>query len=143
MNNINYDALINDLSKCCLDDVYCQSCQGNNCLIGYAKNQLMYALKNNEEFIDGGLEYLPLFDVKTYDEDVVLKSIGNILKQCRNCKTYHDEDCIINIIRSALEIIILGESHEYEGSVLMYLAAISKENPEVAMKIKQYFDEVR
>ncbi len=142
MNNINYDLLIRDLSNCCLKDVYCESCQGDKCLIGYAKNRVVYSLKENEEFIDDGLDQLPLYDVKTYDEETVLRSIGNILKQCRNCKAYHDEDCIINIVRSALEIIIFGESHDYEGSVLMYLASISNGDQEAAFKIKEYFEAI-
>ncbi|MTI48793.1 MAG: hypothetical protein FH761_13195 [Firmicutes bacterium] len=141
MSNINYDLLIKDLSNCCLKDSYCQSCQGEKCLIGYSQKQLIDSLKSREEFLEGVLDELPLYDVKNYDEETILKSIGNLLKQCRNCKTYHDEDCIINIVRSALEIAILGESHEYEGSVLMYLLAISEENPEVGMKIKEYFNQ--
>lgn len=143
MKNINYDSLIEVVSNCCLKETNCESCQKEKCLIGYAKKSIMYALKNNEEFIDEGLEGLPIYDVKTYDEEIALRSIGKMLKQCKNCNVYHDEDCIINIVRSALEIIIFGENHEYEGSVLMYLKSISNHDKEIALKIKEHFDAVK
>lgn len=91
--------------------------------------------KEKTEFIDGGIENLPYYDTKIYDEVEVASAVGYLLNQCRNCNLYHDENCIINIIRSALEIILLGEPQEYKGSVFVYLNDIKKVNEKIADKI--------
>ncbi len=74
-------------------------------------------------------------NTKVYDTDTVINAIGFLLNQCRNCNVYHDEECIINIIRSSLEIILLGDVQTYKGSTLLYLGDIQTVNPAVAGKI--------
>ena len=83
---------------------------------------------------------MPYYDTRFYDEVDVVDTIGYLLNQCRNCNLYHDEACIINIIRSALEIILLGQAQEYKGSVLIYLNDIRKVNESVAEKIFEAFN---
>lgn len=136
---VNIDGLINEVSKCCLGERECGKCDTENCLIGYCKKILTLSLKQKNEFIDGGIDNLPYYDTKYYDEVYITDAIGYLLNQCRNCNLYHDESCIINIIRSALEIILLGEAEEYKGSVFVYLNDIREVNEEAADKIFEAF----
>lgn len=82
---------------------------------------------------------MPYYDTKFYDDADITDVIGYLLNQCRNCNLYHDENCIINIIRSALEIILLGDAQEYKGSVFVYLNDIKKVNEKVAEKIYEAY----
>jgi len=140
---VDIDSLINKVSKCCLGESQCGICDMENCLIGYCKKVLTTSLKKNTEYIDGGVDNIPYFDTKIYDEVDVTDAIGYLLNQCRNCNLYHDEACIINIIRCALEIILLGEAQEYKGSVLIYLNDIKKVNEKAANNIFQAFHKIK
>jgi len=138
-NGINSEILISEIGKCCLGKEVCRECKKEDCLVGYCKKSLMTFLKQNNEFIDGGMKEIPYGDTKMYDNELIVQAIGSLLNQCRNCNVYHDEECIINIVRSALEIIVLGEFQEYKGSTLLYLNDIKNVNSEMADKILQAF----
>lgn len=126
------DALVAEIGNCCLQEDFCVQCKGEKCLIGFCKKSLLTVLKKQDEFITDGVQEIPYDDTKVYDTGTVVSAIGFLLNQCRNCNVYHDEDCIINIIRSSLEIILLGEAQEYKGSTLLYLNDVKKFNPEMA-----------
>jgi len=132
---LQVDALITEIGNCCLGEEFCLQCKQEDCLIGFCKKSLLTVLKQKDDFITNGMQALPYNDTKLYDTDTVVNAIGFLLNQCRNCNVYHDEDCIINIIRSSLEIILLGEVQEYRGSTLLYLNDIQKVNAEMADKI--------
>lgn len=135
---IDFDGLIGEIGKCCLD---CPQCEKKECLIGYCKEMLLVALKQGNEFIADGLDGLPLNDTKVYQEEIIVDFIGYVLNQCRNCNVYHDEECILNIIRSALEVILFGDARDYRGSTVRYLRAITRVNPELTEKISKAFQE--
>lgn len=137
--NINFENLITEVSKCCLGEEECGTCQKEACLIGYCKKSLTTSLKQQSEFIEGGMKSFPYNDTKLYDDEMATDAIGFLLNQCKNCNLYHDEECIINIVRSALEIILLGDIQEYKGSALFYLSDIKNVNEEVASKIHEAF----
>ncbi len=137
---VDIEGLINAVSKCCLGETQCGVCDLDNCLIGYCKKMLTTSLKENTEFIDDGIDNLPYYDTRFYDQVYIADAIGYLLNQCRNCNLYHDEACIINIIRSALEIILLGDAQEYKGSVLIYLSDIRQVNESVADMILEAFN---
>lgn len=132
------EKLAAELELCCLKD-NCGKCMKEQCLIGYCKKNLQTAVKQGTDYIDGGVEGIPYRDTKVYDNAPVIHTLGYLLNMCRNCNAYHDEDCIINVLRSALEVIVLGDHQEYKGSVLMYLADIKKINGATADKIFQAF----
>ncbi|NLL18636.1 MAG: hypothetical protein GX262_06375 [Clostridia bacterium] len=134
--NIDYEGLIAKIGECCLD---CAVCEHEDCLIGYCKKSLMTALKQNDDFIDDGLDGLPLDDTKIFQEEKIVDFIGFLLNQCRNCHIYHDEDCIVNIVRSALEVILFGEPQEYRGSNVKYLQTLNGVNQELAVRIMDAF----
>lgn len=118
----------------------CGGCENEKCLIGYCKECLLTALKQGDDFINGGVENIPYNDVKIYDNEILIDTIGFLLNQCRNCNLYHDEDCIINIVRKCLEIILFGDSLEYKGSVLIYLNDIKSVNSDMADKILKVYN---
>lgn len=142
-SNINFNQLISHVGSCCLTESICKSCAKEACLIGYCKKILLTCLKNDDELVTGGLEDIPNFDTKFYDEGVIIDTIGFILNQCKNCNLYHDEDCIINVTRSALEVILLGEHQDYKGSVMLYLSEVKRLNPELAQRIHQAYENQR
>ena len=136
---INYEGLIKEISKCCLGEEQCGICDKENCLIGYCKKSLLTTLKEEKEFIEDGMDGIPYNDTKFYDDEILVDAIGFLLNQCKNCNLYHDEECIINIVRSALEIILLGDAQDFTGSTLFYLGEIKKVNAEMADRIFHAF----
>ncbi|RKD29569.1 hypothetical protein [Thermohalobacter berrensis] len=139
MDNINFDQLLKRIEECCLTEDSCGTCQKDQCLVGYCKHCAKECLKSKDEFIDDGFDEIPLTDTKVYDEETTVNTIGFILNQCRNCRLYHDEDCIVNILRSSLEVILFGEPLEYKGSTLVYLDETKSINLEFAQQIFKSF----
>jgi hypothetical protein len=136
---IDFEGLIREISKSCLGEDQCGECKKEDCLVGYCKKSLTTALKQQDHFIDQGMSFMPYGDTKLYDEEHAIDSIGYLLNQCKGCNLYHDEDCIINIVRSALEIILLGDVQDYKGSSLLYLNDIKNVNEQKAKKIYEAF----
>lgn len=137
--NIDYDVLIKEVGKCCLSKDFCGTCNKESCLVGYCEQSLLTTFKNKDEFLDNGIESIPYEDTKLYDEDKLVNAISFILHQCKNCQLYHDEDCIINIIRCSLEVALLGDYIDYKGSTLMYFKDLESKNKEVSQKIFNSF----
>ncbi|NLX61397.1 MAG: hypothetical protein GXZ06_02585 [Tissierellia bacterium] len=138
--NINYNGLIEKVGKCCLSKEHCGTCIKDTCLVGYCEQSLLTALKNKDEYIDNGLEGIPYEDTKLYDEDKLVNAIAFILNECKNCQLYHDEDCIINIIRSSLEVALLGDYMDYKGSTLVYFKEVEEKNKELSQRIFKIFN---
>jgi len=138
--NINFNALITHVGECCLSEKVCGKCDKDNCLIGYCEQSLLKAFKSNDEYIDDGMEYIPVSDTKLYDEEKVIDAIGFILNECKNCQLYHDEDCIINIIRSSLEVALLGDYMDYKGSSLIYFKDLESKDKEISQKVFSAFN---
>ncbi|BCJ96897.1 hypothetical protein acsn021_44660 [Anaerocolumna cellulosilytica] len=139
--SFNYDSLISQVQHCCLTENTCGKCQKEACLIGYCRQVLLTCIKQNGAMVDGGMEHIPFGDMRLYDDETIINALAYMLHECRNCNTYHSEECIINILRSTFEIILLGEAQEYKGSTLVYLNDIKSVNPEIADKIFQAFKE--
>ncbi|MBU5456010.1 hypothetical protein [Caproiciproducens sp. MSJ-32] len=58
------------------------------------------------------------------------KSLKNIVKF---------NNCIVNILRSCYEVILLGEEKDYKGSALLYINDLKETNPEIADELfKRY-----
>ncbi len=137
--DIDFNSLITSIGACCLGENDCGTCTKENCLIGYCKKNLLTCLKTGEQFLEGEIENIPLFDTKVFDESSVIETIAVTLNQCKNCNAYHDEECIINMLRSACEVILLGNPKDYNGSVLLYLNEIKSDNSQMSDKIYEAF----
>ena len=66
-------------------------------------------------------------------------AIAHILKECKECKEDHTEDCIINVIRSCYEVSLIGDTHPYEGSTIQYLMFLKEHYPDQAACIADVY----
>ncbi len=80
-------------------------------------------------------------DFKVFDEEELEKAIAHILKECKDCKEDHTENCIINVIRNCYEVGLLGDIHPYEGSALQYLMFLKANFPDRAARIAEIYME--
>lgn len=138
---IDYNRLISEISGCCLTERVCGKCKKDQCLVGYSIEGIKTCLKDKNDFLENGMEGIPYSDIKIYDTEAIVKALAALLHQCRNCNVYHDEECVINIVRSTFEVILFGEPLEYGGSTLMYLSEIREANQEIAQHVFDVFQQ--
>ncbi len=65
--------------------------------------------------------------------------IAHILKECKDCKEDHVENCIINVIRNCYEVGLFGDVLSYEGSALQYLMKVKEDFPEKSAQIAEIY----
>lgn len=132
---LNAELIWNDLQDCCRAQSICGQCQEENCIVGYAKKCIEDYRKEPKKEIPNGTEHIPTMDCKAFDETKLEFAIAHILKECKDCREDHVEDCIINIIRNCYEVGLLGDVQPYEGSALQYLMHLKTEFPENSIQI--------
>ena len=132
---LNDKLVWNDLEKCCRSEATCGACQGTDCTIGFAKQCMKNYQKEPKKEVPNGKDNIPLLDFKVFDELELKTAIAHILKECKDCKEDHTEDCIINVIRNCYEIGLFGDLHPYEGSALQYLMYLQANFPDKAVQI--------
>lgn len=124
-----------DLQNCCRTQNVCGQCQEKDCIIGYAKECIKNYRKEPKKEVANGTECIPTTDYKSFDEMELEISIANILKECKDCKEDHVDDCIINVIRNCYEVGLFGDIQPYEGSALQYLMHIKDDFPDKSIHI--------
>lgn len=140
MDEINLLEIFKDLGKVCKTEVNCGSCAEKGCLIGFARNCTAECRVAKRTGVPGGYNNIPSSDMRGgYDEYDVLHAIAHLLVQCKSCKEDHYDNCLINVVRSCLEVIEFGEEQKYEGNVIQYLMKISATNPTKAAIIKDEY----
>ena len=97
---LNAGLVENDLENCCRQETTCGQCQKNNCIIGYGKQCITAYKQAPKKDVEQGMAHIPTMDFKVFDEVELETAIAHILKECKDCKEEHTEDCIINVIRS-------------------------------------------
>lgn len=137
---LNIVEIFKDLGKICKSHTVCGGCAEKSCLIGYARNGAAECRITKRTGISNGFENIPSCDIKGgYDEYDVLHAIAHLLVQCRGCKEDHYDNCLINVVRSCLEVIEFGEEQKYTGNVVEYLFSISQKDLEKAAIIKDEY----
>ncbi|ASW42587.1 hypothetical protein [Clostridium isatidis] len=137
--DINFSRLVDKLSPCCLSKETCGVCDRKNCLVGYGTECIKECMINKVTYVMNGYENIPITDTKVYDKENIMNGIIDILKLCKNCKENHFNNCIVNILRSCYEVILLGEEKDYKGSALLYINDLKASNPEIADELfKRY-----
>lgn len=131
----NDKLVLSDLENCCKREVSCGQCQKTACIIGYARQCVMDYQKEPRKEVPGGVENIPVMDFKAFEQTDLEIAIAHILKECKDCKEDHVEDCIINVIRNCYEVGLLGDVQPYEGSTLQYLMRLKEEFPEKSERI--------
>lgn len=140
IDEINLIEIFKDLAKICKTPNVCGSCAEKKCLVGYARNSTAECRIGKRTYVPNGFEEIPPYDIRGgYDEYNVLHAIAHLLLQCRGCKEEHYDNCLINIVRSCLEVIEFGESQEYEGNVITYLMKLSQLDATKADIIKEEY----
>lgn len=132
---LNADLVGNDLENCCRKEGVCGQCQKSDCIIGYGKQCISDYKKAPQKEVVNGMEKIPITDFKLFDETELETAIAHVLKECKDCKEDHTEDCIINVIRSCYEVGLLGDVQPYEGSALQYLMYIKNNFPDKSLLI--------
>lgn len=127
---LNAELIENDLENCCRGEALCGQCRGKSCNIGFAKQCVSNYKRAPKKEVYGGTHGIPTTDFRTFDEVELETAIAHILKECKNCKEDHTEDCIINVIRSCYEVSLLGDLHPYEGSTIQYLMFLNEHFPD-------------
>ncbi|WP_227762517.1 hypothetical protein [Zhaonella formicivorans] len=140
-SNIDVEKISLAVNKCCKTEEECGTCAKSKCLIGFAKMALEYTQKKNTVVISKGATLIPTGDYKVFYRDDLIDALVEVLGQCQDCQDNHEEDCVINIIRMALEMALLGEHPEYEGSAFAYLMKVLKQSPEVGKVLLEKFKE--
>ena len=136
---LNADLIAEDLEKCCRGEALCTKCQGKSCTIGFAKHCIQNYKAEPKKEVPGGTEEIPFTDFKVFDEEDLETAIAHILKECKDCKEDHTEDCIINVIRNCYEVGLLGDIHPYEGTALQYLMFLQENCPDKAQQIANIY----
>lgn len=136
----NADLVWEDLKHCCRSEDLCSECQHENCTIGYAKQCIKNYWKEPKKEVPDGAEHVPTTDFKVFDETELETAIANILKECKDCKGEHTENCIINVIRNCYEVGLFGDVQAFEGSVLQYLMFVKNNFPEKSLKIASIYN---
>lgn len=141
-NNKEFDfiKLFYDIRNICLTEEHCKFCKGDACLVGFARLAIGEAKQKNTDTLQGKFSQIPAYDINgSYDQQDTMEAIAHTLQQCRSCRTEHTEDCLVNIVRSCYEVILLGDHREFDGSTLMYLTELAKEYPEYASYIAEVY----
>jgi hypothetical protein len=131
------------VQQCCRTEEECNACTGKGCLIGFAKLVSEYAETKKALSIPNGLKLVPSGDFKVYEGDAVASALAVINHECKNCMDNHDDNCVINIIRSSLEVALLGEHLSFTGNPLAYIMAFSQVNPELGQKIMAAYRDLK
>lgn len=140
---IDVKRLKNVVEECCKTPGECGSCQGKECLIGYAKMVLKFADAKNINYIPQGDKLLPVQDFKTYDQQALIKALAETCVQCKNCQDSHEDHCIVNLTRMAMENALLGENLKYQGSTTSYLIQVSRINESIGKSLMSAFQELK
>lgn len=89
--------------------------------------------------VPNGTERIPTMDFKVFEETGMEIAIAHILKECKDCKENHVENCIINVIRNCYEVGLFGEIQPYEGSTLQYVMNLKSKFPERSQEIAEEY----
>ncbi|HBS60391.1 MAG: hypothetical protein AAGU23_05100 [Bacillota bacterium] len=135
-HNINVDHIQKAVENCCLA---CTVCHGKNCRVGFAKIMSGYAGLKQRLSIPRGIDMVPSGDDKAYNPDRVANALAVINYECRNCMDNHEDNCVVNIARSAMEVLLFGEHVEFCGNSQEYMQKLSRLNAEYGAKVTQAY----
>lgn len=132
-----YQHMKNDLDNICMGTDYCNTCNGNQCAIGHAKDIIQKSILDPEW--QGGLKELEYeYKDKPFAQEEVLDSLIDTLLLIETIK---DEKRLHNVqqIRNQLEIILFGRAIESAENILAYIDEVKKEDDELAKKIEDIY----
>lgn len=140
-----YQKIKEDLNNICLECKFynTKDCIKSKCSIGFAENAIKASNKDSIQIIDDGVKLLPKNDTKLYNKNLIAKSITSVCMLCKECSQSHNNNCTISLARQSLERIYLTDDVNFNGSILMYLFNVSKQDQELADKIRNEYYAMR
>ena len=129
----------NDLENCCRNEAVCGQCQKSGCIIGYAKQCVKEYQNEPKKEVPDGTERIPTTDCKVFEQIDLEIGIAHILKECKDCREDHVENCIINVIRGCYEVGLFGDVQPYEGSALQYVMRLKSDFPDRSAQIAEAY----
>lgn len=139
--NVDLEKIQVAIDRCCKTVAECGTCNKAHCLIGFAQTALAYARQKNTVRIPRGHELIPQDDLRVYYQQDLIAALVEVLMQCQDCRDNHEEECVINVTRRALELALLGENFDYEGSVSAYLMQVGRHSPGTGGRLLQAYKE--
>lgn len=136
---LNDKLVWDDLENCCKGETVCGQCNNEACIIGFAKQCVKEYQNAPKKEVPNGTERIPTMDFKVFGEADLEIAIAHILKECKDCKEDHVENCIINVIRNCYEVGLFGETQPYEGSTLQYVMHLKSKFPERSQEIAEEY----
>jgi len=100
-----------------------------------------YARAKNAVRIPRGHNFIPEDDLRLYYQDDLLETLSEILLQCQSCQDNHEEDCVINIARRAMERALFGEYMPFSGSIAAYLLQVARQEPSLGEKLASLYQQ--
>jgi hypothetical protein len=140
VRELNYERVEQAVNRCCKTEAECVDCKQNACLIGYCQLALAYSRQKAAMRIPQGDKHIPAGDFRTYYEEDLLQALIQVLAQCQDCRDNHEEECVINVVRSALELALFGDNIPYLGSAFLYLVEAGKRYGESGEKLLQRYN---
>lgn len=139
-----YEKTEENLNLICLECKFYETkdCIKSKCNVGFALNSIKASTQNSIKIIDDGEKLIPKNDTKLYNKNLIAKGIASVCRICKECNNCLDDNCTISLARKSLERTCLSDDVDYPGSILMYLFNVSKQDQELADKIKAEYDSI-
>ncbi|MGI9951652.1 hypothetical protein V3F56_04740 [Moorellaceae bacterium AZ2] len=139
--SINVEVIRRAVDKCCKTVEECGSCDKPRCLIGFTQTVLDYARAKNTCRIPQGHKFIPEGDLRLYYQEDLLDTLSEVLLQCQSCQDNHEEDCVINISRRAMERALFGDYVGFSGSIAAYLLQVGRQDPALGEKLASLYQQ--
>jgi hypothetical protein len=138
-DEISTAALQAPLDKICRDCdlLNTPECRESGCLVGFSKKVLLFASQKGILDMPGASGLMPSGDFKPYYPEAVAPVLAETCRQCKECRDNHSPDCVVALVRTAMEQTVLSEAVPYAGSVFMYLAAIKSLDANLAAMLAE------
>jgi hypothetical protein len=129
------DSILAAVNRCCKTEAECGQCLKGGCLVGFARLAVEYARQKNTARVPGAAQLMPDAATRLYYEEDLVSALVEVLLQCQNCLDNHEAECVVNVVREALELALLGDTQSYEGSAAGYLVNVAKTNPRLGERL--------
>jgi putative Ca2+/H+ antiporter (TMEM165/GDT1 family) len=113
------------VEQICLGEEKCGKCSGKECVIGYTKYLLKNARDKEQYYIEKKVDFTKLIN-KNFNKDEVIEALSLIIADYVKFGVVENDKFIINQIKDSLELILIGKTFKFEGSLSKYLEHIKK-----------------
>ena len=120
----------------CLGEEGCSdACRKEKCLIWSTQRVLQEAVDKGVYFKEKDIS--PIYDLKKYDLDKVVKALSLIIKDYKKYGVEKDKNFVINRTRENLEMVLFNKYISFNGNIDSYLYNVKAENENVYRKIRE------